>query len=56
MKTFLENANLLDRSICDSDFNSKINRILDLSFEDANAFFAKERSKSIAYLKESINN
>ena len=56
MKTFLENANLLDRSICDSDFNSKINRILDLSFEDANAFFAIERSKSIAYLKESINN
>ena len=54
MSSFLEKVHLLDRSICISDLDTKIQRTFDLRFDFANMYLEKERINSISYLKRAI--
>ena len=56
MRTTLENCGLMERTICEEDFEAKeaIAEICD--FTEANSYLKTEREKSIEFLKSSIEN
>ncbi len=56
MRTTLENCGLMERTICEEDFEAKeaIAEICD--FTEANSYLKTEREKSIEFLKNSIEN
>ena len=56
MRTTLENCGLMERTICEEDFEEKAEIAEKCDFSSANNFLETERKKSIEFLKNSIEN
>ena len=56
MITTLENCGLMERTICEEDFEEKAEIAEKCDFSSANNFLETERKKSIEFLKNSIEN